>query len=148
MMTKLLTLVLLGLFVFVGQAVAEGAVIGHVRTVSGEAALVRDGGREPAKVGSEVFRKDVIETGKDGSIGVTFTDNTVFSAGPNSSIALEEYAFNSSAFKGNLLARMDRGTLNVVSGDIARTSPEAMKVKTPTAILGVRGTTFLVKVDE
>ncbi len=147
-MAKLWTLILLGLFVFAGQAAAESAAIGHVRTVSGDAALVRDGSPEPAKVGSEVFRKDVIETGKDGSIGVTFTDNTVFSAGPNSSIALEEYAFNSSAFKGNLLARMDRGTLNVVSGDIARTSPEAMKVKTPTAILGVRGTTFLVKVDE
>ena len=147
-MSKVLTLVLLGLCFIAGQASAESAAIGHVRTVSGEASLVRDGARQPAKIGSEVFRKDVIETGKDGSIGVTFTDNTVFSAGPNSSIALEEYVFNSSAFKGSLLARMNKGTLNVVSGDIARTSPEAMKIKTPTAILGVRGTTFLVKVDE
>ncbi len=127
---------------------AENNVIGYVRTTSGETFLVRDAVRMAAHIGDVVQRADIVETGKTGTIGITFVDNTVFSAGPNSSITLEEYVFNSSSFEGNLLARMDKGTLSVVSGDIARTSPEAMKIKTPTAILGVRGTTFLIKVEE
>jgi hypothetical protein len=134
-------------FLCTGFAWANSDVIGHVRTAEGKAHLLRNEARQAVKIGDEVRRQDVVETGADGSIGITFVDNTVFSAGPNSSIALEQFAFNSAEFKGNLLARMDRGTLSVVSGDIARTSPEAMKIKTPTAILGVRGTTFLVRVE-
>ena len=130
-----------------GTAWANSEVIGHVRTAEGETRLVRDETRQAANIGDEVYLRDVIETGADGAIGITFIDNSVFSAGPNSSIVLEQFEFDSAEFKGNLLARMDRGTLSVVSGDIARTSPEAMKIKTPTAILGVRGTTFLVRVS-
>jgi len=129
-------------------ALAAGDVIGYVRSANGETYLVRNNARLGANIGDQVQRADVIETGPTGSIGITFVDNTVFSTGPNSSITLEQYAFDSAGFKGNLLARMNKGTLSVVSGDIARTGPGAMKIKTPTAILGVRGTTFLIKVDE
>ena len=90
--------------------------------------------------------KDVIETGPDGAIGITFIDNTVFSAGPSSQIALDEFQFDSNDFRGAMLADMRQGTLAVVSGDIARSTPGGMKVKTPTAVLGVRGTTFAVRV--
>jgi hypothetical protein len=127
---------------------ADSEVIGHVRIADGEIHLVRSETRKKAEIGDEVYRRDVVETGDDGAVGITFIDNTVFSAGPNSSIMLELYDYDSAEFKGNLLARMDRGTLSVVSGDIARTSPEAMKIKTPTAILAVRGTTFLVRVED
>ncbi len=147
-MIKVLYSLCLGLLVLAGPAAAEQALIGHVRTVSGESYLTRDQVRQPAKLGDPVYRKDVVETGADGAIGITFVDNTVFSAGPDSFIALEQFAFDSAKFEGNLLAHMQRGTLSVVSGDIARTSPEAMKIRTPTTILGVRGTTFLVKVEQ
>ena len=69
------------------------------------------------------------------------------SAGPNSEIDLSEYHFDSSNFKGAMLADMRKGTLTVVSGDIARSSPGAMKLRTPAAILGVRGTRFAVQVE-
>jgi len=130
------------------QAQAQGAAVGQVKTVAGTAALLRGSERLPAKAGDAVFEKDVIETGPDGSIGVTLNDNTVLSTGPNSQLALEEYSFNSGNFTGGMTADMRKGTLTMVSGDIARGSPEAMKVKTPTAILGVRGTTFAVQVGE
>lgn len=129
-------------------AMAQGAAVGQVKTVTGTAALLRGAERLPAKAGDAVFEKDVIETGADGSIGVTLTDNTVLSTGPNSQLALEEYSFNSGNFTGGMTADMRKGTLTMVSGDIARGSPEAMKVKTPTAILGVRGTTFAVQVGD
>jgi hypothetical protein len=120
--------------------------IAQIKKVTGQAAVLRSGERRPAKVGDVLFIKDVIETGSDGGIGITFIDNTVFSAGPSSQIALDEFQFDSNDFRGAMLADMRQGTLAVVSGDIARSTPGAMKIKTPTAILGVRGTTFAVQV--
>jgi hypothetical protein len=120
--------------------------IAQIKKVTGQAAVLRAGERRPAVVGDMLFVKDVIETGSDGGIGITFIDNTVFSAGPSSQIAVDEFQFDSNDFRGAMLADMRQGTLAVVSGDIARSSPGAMKVKTPTAILGVRGTTFAVQV--
>jgi hypothetical protein len=100
----------------------------------------------PPKIGDPLYEKDTIETGADGSIGITFIDNTVMSGGPNSQIVLEDYKFNSSDFKGSMLTDMNRGTVSMISGDIARSTPGAMKVKTPTAILAVRGTSFVIEV--
>ena len=125
---------------------AADSEIGMVKTVAGQVAIIRGGQRLPAKVGGIVLEKDTIETGPDGSVGITLTDNTVMSAGPNSQLALAEYRFDSSNFNGSMLADVEKGTVAVVSGDIARSSPDAMKIKTPTAILGVRGTRFTVEV--
>jgi hypothetical protein len=124
----------------------EAPPMAQVKTVTGQAAILRSGERLPAKVGDLLIVKDIIETGRDGAIGITFVDNTVFSAGPNSQIAVDDFQFDSNNFRGSMLADMRQGTLAVVSGDIARSSPGAMKIKTPTALLGVRGTTFAVQV--
>ena len=125
---------------------AEAPPIAQIKKVTGQAAIMRSGERRPAIVGDMLFVKDVIETGADGGIGITFTDNTVFSAGPSSQIEIDEFLFDSNDFRGAMLAKMRQGTLAVVSGDIARSTPGAMKITTPTAQLGVRGTTFAVQV--
>jgi hypothetical protein len=125
---------------------SEKSPIAQIKKVTGQAAVLHSGERRPANVGDMLFVRDVIETGSDGGIGITFIDNTVFSAGPSSQIALDEFQFDSNDFRGAMLADMRQGTLAVVSGDIARSTPGAMKIKTPTAILGVRGTTFAVQV--
>jgi hypothetical protein len=125
---------------------ADAPAIAQVKTATGQVAVLRAGQRLPANVGDKLFEKDVIETGPDGAIGITFVDNTVFSTGPNSQLALDEFQFDSSNFRGAMLMDMRQGTLAVVSGDITRSSPGAMKIKTPTAVLGVRGTTFAVQV--
>lgn len=126
---------------------ADAPAIAQVKTATGQVVVLRTGQPLPANVGDKLFEKDVIETGPDGAIGITFVDNTVFSTGPNSQLALDEFQFDSSNFRGSMLADMRRGTLSVVSGDITRSSPGAMKIKTPTAVLGVRGTTFAVQVN-
>jgi hypothetical protein len=127
---------------------ADNSRVGQIKTVAGQAEIVRNGVRTAARVGDLLYEKDTIETGPDGSIGITFIDNTVMSSGPDSQIVLEDYKFNSSNFKGSMLADMNRGTVSMISGDIARSSPGAMKVKTPTAILGVRGTRFVIEVKD
>ena len=141
--------VILTLLAISGSAAkADNSQVAQIKTVSGQAQIVRNGARAVAKVGDPLFEKDTIETGADGSIGITFIDNTVMSSGPNSQIVLEDYKFNSSNFKGSMLTDMNRGTVSMISGDIARSSPGAMKVKTPTAILGVRGTRFVIEVKD
>jgi hypothetical protein len=125
---------------------AETPPIAQVKKVTGQVVIQRSGERLPAKIGDPLFEKDVLETGPDGGVGITFVDNTVFSIGPHSRLALDEFRFDSNDFRGSMLADMRQGTLAVVSGDITRSSPGAMKIKTPTAVLGVRGTTFAVQV--
>ena len=130
-----------------GTAVAaETPRIAQIKKLTGQVTILRAGERLPAKVGDSLFEKDIVETGADGGIGVTFVDNTVFSAGPSSQISLDEFRFDSNNFQGAMLADMRRGTLEVVSGDITRSTPGSMKIKTPTAVIGVRGTTFAVQV--
>jgi hypothetical protein len=124
----------------------EAPSVAQVKKVTGQVTILRSGERLRARVGDPLFEKDLLETGPDGGIGITFIDNTVFSTGPNSRLALDEFRFDSNNFQGSMLADMRQGTLAVVSGDIPRTSPGAMKIRTPTAVLAVRGTTFAVQV--
>jgi hypothetical protein len=108
--------------------------------------ILRDQAKLPVKAGDPIYAMDTIETGEHGSIGITFIDNTVFSAGPNSEVALAKFSFEPTGSGGEMLADVHRGTLSVVSGDITKRTPGALKIKTPTAVLGVRGTTFAVQV--
>jgi len=136
-------------FAFAAKAQSpQNPQIAQVKTVSGQVSIQRGGASVPVKVGDPLYEKDTIDTGADGSIGVTFIDNTVMATGPNSEVALEQYRFDSNNFNGSMLTDMRKGTLDVVSGDIAKSSPGAMKVKTPAAILGVRGTHFAVEVPD
>jgi len=141
---SLTTLVVI--LVAASAAHADSSAIAQVKTISGQVTIVRASARLAAKAGDPLYEKDVLETGADGSVGITFTDNTSMSTGPNSEVALEQYQFDSSNFRGSMLTDMRKGTLAMVSGDIARSSPGAMRVKTPTAMLGVRGTRFVVQV--
>jgi hypothetical protein len=132
---------------FAVAAHAEGTQIAQVKTVSGDAAILRGGSRLPVKIGDPIYEKDTIETGDGASIGLTFIDNTVMSAGPDSEIDMAEYRFDSNNFNGAMLADVHKGTVTMVSGDIARSSPGAMRIRTPAAMLGVRGTRFAIQVE-
>jgi hypothetical protein len=125
-------------------AAADGPPIGQIKTASGETTIRRSGAEVAVKAGDPVYVMDVVATGERGAIGITFIDNTVFSAGPNSEVALSKFRFDRGG--GEMLADVHRGTLSVVSGEITKKNPGALKVKTPTAVLGVRGTTFAVEV--
>ncbi|HUK58155.1 MAG TPA: FecR domain-containing protein [Stellaceae bacterium] len=129
-------------------AFADGSQVAQVKTASGAASVMRDGKASAVKPGDALYEKDTLQTGADGSIGITFTDDSVLSLGPNSEAALSQYNFDSSNFKGTMLTDLRKGTASMVSGDIARSSPSAMKVRTPTATLAVRGTSFAIQVGQ
>ena len=124
------------------------AQIGQIKNVAGQVSLVRNNVQQPAKTGNLLEQADVLTTGPNGSVGITFIDNTRFSAGPNSRIELKQFRFNPTTQEGDFVTDVQQGTLAIISGQIAKRSPDAMKVRTPTTILGVRGTKFAIKVDE
>jgi hypothetical protein len=135
-----------------GAAIAAGPIaasdIAQIKVANGTVIVERGSQRLMAAAGTRLQQSDVVRTGINGSAGITFSDNTMMSIGPNSVIAIDRYSFNSTTHEGRLDTSMRSGTLSVVSGKIAKQSPEAMTIKTPATILGVRGTEFLVQVGE
>jgi hypothetical protein len=138
-------LVALVLAFFAGLTLAADA--GHIKTVKGSAVVERDGKQIPATAGMTILESDTLVTGADGSMGVTMTDNCLLSVGPNSTLAIEKYVFDSTTHAGNFDASMQKGTLAVISGKMVKQSPDAMRVRTPATVMAVRGTEFVVKVD-
>lgn len=135
-----------GALALAGEIVA--ADIGRIKIVKGEVAVDRDGTALPAAVGMRLRPADVIRTGAESSVGITMDDDSLLSAGPNSTLSLDRFAFDPTTSQGKFDASLNKGTLAVISGRIAKQSPDAMTVRTPALILGVRGTTFAVNVDE
>ena len=139
----LLTSLALGLALSAAQA-----EIGQIKSAKGQVAVERKGQVLAGQVGMLLELSDVLKTGADGAVGLTMRDNSLLSAGPNSILALERFEFDPTTSQGRFDSQLRRGTLAVVSGRIAKQSPEAMTVRTPSAVLGVRGTEFVVSVDE
>ena len=138
-------MMLFAAILLVGSAQAQ---IGQIKMLNGEVFIVRNDTKSQAKPGDLLQQADVVETGSKGSVGITFIDNSRFSAGPNTRIELKQFRFNPTTHDGEFITDMNRGTLAIISGQIAKRSPEAMKIKTPTTILGFRGTKSAVKVNE
>ena len=139
--------VLLMSLAFGFAGVAGAADIGQIKVAKGQVSIERSGQTLPGEVGARLQPADVLKTGADGSVGVTMSDNSLLSAGPNSVLVLDRYEFDSTTSQGQFDASLQKGSLSVISGRIAKQSPDAMKVRTPSSILGVRGTEFVVSVD-
>jgi hypothetical protein len=124
------------------------ADIGQIKVSKGDVTIERGGQSMPASIGARLQISDVVKTGSDGSVGITMDDDSLLSAGPNSVLSLDRYSFDPTTSKGRFDASLNKGTLAVISGRIAKQSPDAMTVRTPTAILGVRGTEFAVGLND
>jgi hypothetical protein len=136
-------LVVLGLLVPSYALAADS--IGQIRNASGNVDVTRAGAAQHAAVGEQVFQDDVISTGADGSVGITFADNSLISLGPNSELKLDQFQFNPAAHTGNFDTSLNKGTLAVKSGMIVQQNPESMRIHMQAATLGVRGTEFVVR---
>ena len=122
------------------------AEIGRVKRSAGTAVVQRGAPKLPASPGLQLEKGDMLVTGKDGRMALTFIDNTRFAVGPNSRVSVNEYLFDRRTQRGQFVTQVDRGSLAVVSGQIAKSGRDTMKVRTPTSLLGVRGTRFVVEV--
>jgi hypothetical protein len=120
--------------------------VGQIKTSKGGVVIVRDGQELPAPAGTPVRQSDRVVTRSDGSAGIAFKDNALLSLGPDSALDISLFSFGARQQPDALEATLHRGTLSAVSGKIVAKSPEAMRIRTPTTILGVRGTEFHVQV--
>ena len=127
---------------------AAAAEIGQIKVSRGQVTVERKGEVLPSRVGLRLEPADVIKTGPDGSVGITMADNSLLSAGPNSILSLDRFDFDPASNQGKFDAQLKQGSLAVVSGKMAKQSPDAMTVRTPSVILGVRGTEFVLSADD
>ena len=127
---------------------ALAADVGLIKVSKGSVQIQRGAAKVPATVGTGIQASDVILTGADGAAGITFTDNSLVSVGPNSVFAIDKYSFDTTTHQGEFEGNLKQGRLAAISGKMVKQSPESMKIRTPSAIMGVRGTEFVVQVDE
>ncbi|OGB02057.1 MAG: hypothetical protein A3E25_10700 [Burkholderiales bacterium RIFCSPHIGHO2_12_FULL_69_20] len=130
------------------MASAAETPAGLVKRSAGTVTLLRAGLSQTAQAGVAVRTGDTLRTGPDGAVGITLSDDTLLTAGPNSELVITAYAYNPTTQEGNLLASLWRGTLSMVTGLIGKKAPEQVKVRTRTVVLGVRGTEFIVDAGE
>ena len=124
----------------------EQPVAGRIKVSAGDAFIVRNGAQIPAQVGQVVFQADGLRTGGDGKVGVTLNDDTRLSLGPNSELKLERFTYAPADRGFGLVLRFVRGAATYVSGRIAKLAPDSIRLETPAAIIGVRGTTLAINV--
>ena len=129
-------------------ASSASAEIARIKAASGPAIVERGAARLPAATGQSLLAGDWLVTGKDGRISLSFIDNTRFAVGPNSRVAVSKFEYDRTRQQGSFVTRVDRGSLAVVSGKIAKSGRDAMQVRTPNSLLGVRGTRFIVEVPK
>lgn len=123
------------------------AEIGRIKSFVGEVQVTRDGRTQTVQSGYRLEEGDVVSTGRRSRVGIAFVDNTRMALGPNSEIRLDEYRYNRARQRGSSVTTINRGSLGVDSGNITGSGRDRMRVRTPTSMLGVRGTTFVVEVN-
>ena len=121
---------------------------GRIKIASGTAFIVRGGAQTPAQAGQILYESDTLRTGVDGRLGVTLKDDTRVSLGPASEVRLDRFAYAPAESQMALVLRVVRGVAAYVSGRIAKLAPDAVRLETPSAIVGVRGTTLALRVDQ
>lgn len=139
---------ILTLLLVAAPAWADNQPIGNVKDVTGEASVTTGNAKVAAVPGTPIFQGSVLQTGPRSSMGVTFKDETLMSFGEKTLLTVDEYLYAPSQGKLKLSSKLTKGSLNYVSGVIAKLQPDAVAISTPSGVIGVRGTQFLVKVED
>jgi hypothetical protein len=124
--------------------VVGSVTIEHVNAVVVQANVTS----QPAqtKVGDAVYLGDVVQTGADGKISITFTDDTAFNLSSNARMALNDFVYDPNGKSNSTFFNLTKGTFTFVAGKVAKTGD--MKIDTPVATMGIRGTTPHVEISD
>ena len=127
---------------------AVGEPIGQVETLAGDVVAIRvDGTRVDLESGDSVYQGDTLESGADGAVGIVLADQTTFSMAENGSMVLDEMVYDPGTQEGSVSISVLQGVFTFVSGEIAKTDPDAMTLDTPVATIGIRGTQVAMSFD-
>jgi hypothetical protein len=120
-------------------------VIGHVTKIFGNATATRNGVSIILNAGDNVNKGDVVQSGSDSTLSITFVDGTVFGLSSNARMVLNEMVYDPNGSNNSSLLSLVQGTITFVAGETAKHGD--MKVNTPVATMGIRGTAVLVEID-
>ncbi|MCK1735788.1 FecR domain-containing protein [Bradyrhizobium sp. 138] len=120
--------------------------IGNVATVTGIATVIRDKNSYPLRVRDDIYLNDVVQTSSNSSLGITFNDATTFNLSASARITIDNYVYEDGGKQNSGIFDVGKGTVAFVAAAVAKTGN--MKITTPTATLGIRGTTGVIDVPE
>lgn len=145
--------IILSLLLVIGPQIAHAAQIGVAAGIRGEVIRASSVQRSAAigqmSSGQTVYLGDEIKVGTASRLQVMLLDETIFTLGANAAMTIDEFVYDPAApSSGTLSASVRQGAFRFVSGRVAAGSPDAMTVKTPSATIGVRGTSVAGDVEE
>ncbi len=120
--------------------------VGSIATLQGTASVTRNNATSTLAVSDPVYKNDVLQTNIDGTLGITFDDETTFTLKPNTSLTVDDFVYQEGGTDNAAVFNVVRGTAAFVAAEVAHTGN--MRIDTPTSTLGIRGTTGLVEVPE
>jgi FecR-like protein len=120
--------------------------VGSVATLQGGASVTRNNATSALALSDPVYKNDVLQTKVDGTLGITFDDETTFTLKPNTRLAVDEFVYQEGGTDNAAIFNVVRGTAAFVAAEVAHTGN--MRIDTPSSTLGIRGTTGLVEVPE
>ena len=140
--------ILLFIFFVLISAPVLASDVGSVKNIEGQAWILRGEERILAKAGTRLMVNDIMKTGVDGAMGIILRDDTIISMGPSSQMVLSEFVFQPEQKHLGMVTKFLKGTFTYISGVMVKLDPESVKVETPEAMVAIRGTHFLIKVEE
>ena len=126
----------------------ESTAAGQIKIASGSVVIVRGTTTIPAQAGMHVYEADTLRTGDDGKVGIPLKDDTRLSLGQKSEVRLDRFAFAPAEGRLGFVLKVVKGVAAYVSGQIAKIAPDSVRLETPSAIVGVRGTTVILHARE
>ena len=120
--------------------------IGLVKTTTGEASILRDGRSIAAQPGYSLLQGDVLSTGAKGTMGVILRDDTILSMGSSTETRLEQFTYEPAKHNLGMVVRVAKGIIGYLSGRISKLAPGSVRLETPVATLGVRGTYLFARI--
>ncbi len=138
---------LIAMYCFANPAFGEDGHVAIFKNVAGGMKIVRTDATLDAAPGMTLFMSDRVISESNASAGIVFKDGTLVTVGPSTEIQIRDYVFEPKNSKYEFSLYLARGTAIYSSGKIGKLSPESVKVNTPTATVGVRGTRFIIKAE-
>lgn len=134
------------LVIFSLSAIASESVA-FIKNVQGDAIIKRENTAIPAKKGLALFSNDILQTGADGAMGISFNDGTRIAVGTKSILVIDDYLFAPSQKEFRFDLNLQKGTAVFESGKISKLAPEKVHFKVPQGVIGIRGTKFVVEAE-
>ena len=146
-MRYFLVLVLVLFFTLAHAAGQEQSGVGFFKSVKGVVEIVSDGTRKQVSAGDHINTSDSIFTGEESTAAVVFQDGTRLTLAEFSEVEILQYQFVPRQKKYDFILFLKKGAMIYSTGKLGKLAPEKIELRTPRAIVGVRGTKCLLSVN-